>query len=249
MNTDPIEHYYQSPYVGFDSNPVFYADPTGTSSIKLEGQAAQDFFGALKDEVANKRTDEYRKYFQQVSRDVAKMDGGGCPDVISCEGMQRGNTPIPVGDSSSTGSSFKPKATGGTYTQDSAGFAFIGGFGISVGMVSDASGNSKFYFTFDGNIGYGLGLGIDAGVVVPTSANNFLVDDFGGNSGSYNGGIGFFNFSTGGSVDKTWRGRDKINPYQFGNTSEGYRTNQGGLGVSRGFIFGGMYSYGTTKVF
>ncbi len=58
MNVDPIEHYYQSPYVGFDSNPVFYADPTGTSSIKLEGQAAQDFFGALKDEVANKQGQE-----------------------------------------------------------------------------------------------------------------------------------------------------------------------------------------------
>src|SRR5690606_14085607 len=121
-----------------------------------------------------------KSFFQQVSKDVANMDGGGCP-IGDCGGMQRGNTPVPIGDSGSTGSS-EPMPTGGSYAQVSAGFAFMGGFGISAGKVSDASGNSKFYFTFAGNIGYGLGLGIDAGVVVPTGSNNFSVDDFGGNS-------------------------------------------------------------------
>jgi hypothetical protein len=31
LSTDPIHHPYQSPYVGFDNNPVYYVDPNGTT--------------------------------------------------------------------------------------------------------------------------------------------------------------------------------------------------------------------------
>jgi hypothetical protein len=31
LSTDPIHHPYQSPYTGFDNNPVYYVDPNGTT--------------------------------------------------------------------------------------------------------------------------------------------------------------------------------------------------------------------------
>ena len=114
-------------------------------------------------------------------------------------------------------------------------------------------GNSKSYFTFDGNIGYGAGVGLDGGIAVPTGSNQFLADDFGGNSGSYNAGVTIHgvdaNYHRGGSVRKKWSGREKININKFGDHRSGYRTIQGGVGLGVGGRAGGFYSYGTTKVF
>lgn len=117
----------------------------------------------------------------------------------------------------------------------------------------DAVGNSKYYFTFDGNIGYGAGASLDGGIAVPTGSNQFLADDFGGNSGSYNAGATIHgvdaNFHRGGSVEKSWNGREKVNPFKFGDMDRGYRTIQSGIGRGAGGRVGGMYSYGTTKIF
>jgi len=151
------------------------------------------------------------------------------------------------------GSTFQPRQTVGGYWQVSAGFAFFGGFGASFGKVYDAVGNSKSYFTFDANIGYGAGASLDGGIAVPTGSNQFLVDDFGGNSGSYNAGATIHgvdaNFHRGGSVEKSWNGREKVNPFKFGDMDRGYRTIQSGIGRGAGGRVGGMYSYGTTKIF
>lgn len=142
--------------------------------------------------------------------------------------------------------------TVGRYVQFSAGFAFGGGFGFALGKVFDPSGNSNWYFNFDGNIGFGVGMGADVGTIIPTGSHQFQTDDFGGNSGSYNGGFSAYmvdlNFHTGGSIEKGWKGREKINPYRFGDMDRGYKTIQGGVGVGRGRL-GGYYSFGTTKVF
>src|SRR5699024_2734129 len=151
------------------------------------------------------------------------------------------------------GSTFQPRQTVGGYWQVSAGFAFFGGFGASFGKVYDAVGNSKYYITFDGNIGYGAGASLDGGIAVPTGSNQFLADDFGGNSGSYNAGLSIHgvdaNFHRGGSVDGNWSGREKVNPSKFGDHQSGYQTKQGGIGKGVGGRVGGFYSYGTTKVF
>lgn len=40
-----------------------------------------------------------------------------------------------------------------------------------------------------------------------------------------------------------------MNLSKFGKTAEGYKTIQGGVGIGAGGRVGGMYSYGTTKVF
>jgi len=169
--------------------------------------------------------------------------------------MQRGNTPIPIGDhSGSVRNGYSTStSTGGSFWELSGDFAFMGGFGFSLGQVYDASGNSKFFINVKGNIGYGAGLSLNGGIITPTGDHSFVVDDFGGRSGSYNGGVtgGFIdaNFHTGGSVDRNWHAKDKMNIYKFGKTNEGYKTTQIGIGPGLGYRFGGMFSYGTTKVF
>ena len=70
ITMDPVTHHSQSPYNAFDSNPVFWADPSG-ADVTLTGQAAQDWFGALKDEIASKRqkTDAELEFKMEDERD------------------------------------------------------------------------------------------------------------------------------------------------------------------------------------
>ena len=96
-------------------------------------------------------------------------------------------------------------------------------------------------------------MGTDVGTIIPTGSHQFQTDDFGGNSGSYNVGVtgGYIdaNFHVGGSVDKSWSGKEKMNVSKLGGDFRGYKTIQSGIGISRGMRFGGFYSFGTTKVF
>lgn len=61
----------------------------------------------------------------------------------------------------SNGSVFRPKQTRGSFAGVSYNFAALGGFGFSLGYVSDATGKDSPYFTFNGNIGVGAGAGLD----------------------------------------------------------------------------------------
>lgn len=45
LSVDPVTHEWQSPYVGYDNNPVYYADPSGAST-KKESTPIQDNSGA-----------------------------------------------------------------------------------------------------------------------------------------------------------------------------------------------------------
>lgn len=62
---DPVTHFSMSPYVAFDNNPVFWADPSGADSIKLTGDDARDFFRKLLADIEakpkGKRDDEENK--------------------------------------------------------------------------------------------------------------------------------------------------------------------------------------------
>jgi len=146
------------------------------------------------------------------------------------------------------GSEFVPKQTTGAYIGLSAGFAFLGGFGISSGVVMDATGSIKPYFTFSGNVGIGQGIGIDVGSITPTGGNQFYKGDFSGSSASYNIGIttpaGGFSYSKGGSVDS--QSPDKLNMNSFGKNDRGYTTDQQSFGPTGKASVGAMYSYGIT---
>src|SRR5690625_2595752 len=158
-------------YGGFDVN-TFDSDGNilGSeyfSNINDANAAAAE----IQAEINSSTASAYQSYFRQVGENIANTNwslDNGCPDGVDCgEGMQRGSGPIPIGDrgGGSRSSTSNSQATGGSFVQFSAGFAFAGGFGIAVGKVYDAMGNSKWYFTFDGNIGYGLGGGLEGGVI------------------------------------------------------------------------------------
>jgi RHS repeat-associated protein len=70
MAIDPVTHHSQSPYNAFDGNPVFWADPSGADA-SWSGQAAQDVFGMLKDEINSKprKTDAELEYDETEEND------------------------------------------------------------------------------------------------------------------------------------------------------------------------------------
>ena len=69
----------------------------------------------------------------------------------------------------------------------SANFALLGGFGISFGRVRDSYGKSVGYFSFNGNLGFGMGAGFDYGTIFPTDKTKwFKTSDFAGQGASYN---------------------------------------------------------------
>lgn len=56
-----------------------------------------------------------------------------------------------------TGSEFKPRQTGGYFMGLSVNGPLLGGFGYGGGMITDATGNSSAYFTFNGKAEYWSG--------------------------------------------------------------------------------------------
>jgi hypothetical protein len=142
-------------------------------------------------------------------------------------------------------SEFSPKQTSGTAIGGTLGFAFVAGFSISAGVVTDAVGSSKGYFTFSGNIGFGLSASVDVIGMKPTGTNQFLTGDFKGSSGSYSEGAFFLGANQGGSI-KPGLGAAQMLPKNFGSNKGGYTT--GGVSGSLGLDFGFMFSHGETWV-
>ena len=114
----------------------------------------------------------------------------------------------------------------------SANFAFLGGFGISFGRVYDNYGKSSGYFTFNGNLGLGMGIGFDNGYIIPTDKKKwFKTSDFAGKGASYSVGfdtpIASFGGASGGSIfPQNNDNRDYFNWNQWGKNSGGYITGE-----------------------
>jgi len=145
------------------------------------------------------------------------------------------------------GSTFQARQTTGHYVDFTAGFSALGGFGFSTGKITDAVGNSKPFFTFNGNLGVGLAAGFEAGGILPTAkGTQFYVDQYAGSSSTYSGGAFIVGASYGGSIDSNPNisNPDKMNYKNFGLNKGGYTTT--GVSLSAGFDFGAMYTNGTT---
>lgn len=69
---DPVTHHSQSTYMGFDGNPVYWADPSGASVTVYTGQAAIDFFISERD-----RIDDEIKRKQQDNDDDITVNSSG----------------------------------------------------------------------------------------------------------------------------------------------------------------------------
>lgn len=139
------------------------------------------------------------------------------------------------------GTKFEAGSTNiGTYWSFSANYAIGGGIGFSFGNVTDSKGETNWFSSFNGNIGYGASGGVEKGVIVPTDPNHkFVNSDFAGTGVSYSGGDGPINLSYGGTFNDKYDGYrniDNFNPSHFGQNSEtnnsGYRTF--GIGVAKG---------------
>ncbi|SFW76217.1 RHS repeat-associated core domain-containing protein [Sinomicrobium oceani] len=263
LTLDPLaeDFYTLSSYSFQNNNPVFFVDPTGKSAlewVKVKNEYIWD------DRVTDQATAEQYQgedaKYVGANATVSTVKNGETVDSVTLNNdgsVTQGEATLGVNSkqviANAYGSTFKPKQTGGDYLQISAGFAFLGGFGIAFGIVNDAVGNSNFYFNFDGNIGLGLGVSLDSGTTTPTGTNQFLTSNFAGNSSSYNAGITVMGIDAsrhvGGSIHDSWHTNDKMNTSKFGDHRSGYRTNQGGLGIGRGLRLSAMYSYGTTTVF
>lgn len=261
MNVDPLANETMQPYSFANNNPLRFTDPTGMAAEEWVNKDGKYFWDdrVVDQATAEKHHGEEASHIG-VNKTFSTVVNGEKVDSVTLneDGSVTKNGKTLSENSAETftneyGSTFQPRQTVGGYWQVTAGFAFFGGFGASFGKVYDAVGDSKYYFNIDGNIGYGAGVGLDGGIAVPTGSNQFLADDFGGNSGSYNAGATIngvdVNFHRGGSVEKNWSGGKKMNSSKFGDMDRGYQTKQGGFGRGAGGRVGGMYSYGTTKVF
>src|SRR5690554_772875 len=217
---DPLaEKFYSiSPYSFLNNSPLYFVDPTGMSSeewLKVGNNYIWD--DRVTDEATATQYHGENAAYVGVNKTISTVRNGEAVDSVTLNDngtVTKGGTTLQVNDkgtfTNEYGSTFKAKQTEGSYFQVSGGFAFLGGFGISAGVVTDAVGDSKFFINFDGNLGFGLGAGIDAGTATPTGNNQFLANDFAGNSGSYNIGVTVpvlpidANLNRGGSVKSNW---------------------------------------------
>ncbi|MCW1961003.1 RHS repeat-associated core domain-containing protein [Chryseobacterium viscerum] len=128
----------------------------------------------------------------------------------------------------------------GTYWSFSANYAIGGGLGFSFGRVTDSKGETNWFSSFNGNIGFGASGGVETGVIIPTDPNHkFVTSDFAGTGVAYSGGDGPLNMSYGGTFNDTYTGYKNIDnfiPSHFGQNSKtvnsGYKTM--GIGIFKG---------------
>ncbi len=144
------------------------------------------------------------------------------------------------------GSTFRSRQTSGSYMGFSANYAFMGGFGISIGRVTDAVGQSDTYFSFNANIGFGLDAGMEVGSIIPRGTNQFLTSDFVGEGASYNIGALDAGWSSGGSIGPGMTINQKFDPSQLGRHRQGYIILQPSVSLPTGVGTSFMYSNSRT---
>jgi RHS repeat-associated protein len=264
MNVDPLAEKYPgfSPYVYTFNNPINFVDPSG-----MEGEDWVNDGGIYRydERVVDKET--AKQYYGSEDSYVGKSATVTTSDGVTGEIIDKVNLntdgSVTKGDvtlnTNSTetfynaaGSRFIPKQTSGSFIGFSANFAFMGGFGISIGNVVDAVGDSKNYFSFNGNLGFGLSYGLDTGSVIPKEGNQFYSNDFAGETSNYSFGVDTpvysFGLSGGGTVDATIAPGDKVfAPSTWGINDRGYTTEE--TSISLPGKIGGSIMYTNANTF
>src|SRR5699024_4180585 len=263
MTMDPLADKFVtlSPYSFLNNSPLRYTDPTGMAAeewVKKDGKYFWDD-RVVDQATAEEHHGEEAKHIG-VNKVVSTVVNGEKVDSVALneDGTVTKDGKTLTENSNKTfknkfGSTFQPRQTNGSFVSFGFDGALLGGFGLQIGLVSDALGDVSFFVNFNGNLGFGLSLGLEAGTMTPTGGHQFLNTDFDGNSSVYNVGVSTPIFDAswqkGGSIEKNWHARKKMHSSNFGDHERGYNINSSGSGPGGSWGANGIYSFGTTKVF
>jgi hypothetical protein len=77
-------------------------------------------------------------------------------------------------------------------------FAFGGGTGFEIGLVTDQNGGKQWFVSGNANIGYGISAGLNIRYIESIPGSTFIVTDYKGYSNGFNIGIGPLGYSNSG---------------------------------------------------
>jgi len=262
---DPLaeKHPEMTPFRYSFNNPINATDPTGLLEEWIQEGDTFSWDDRVIDQETATKFHEGSKYIgKEATVTSIERSTGNVLDrtSLNSDGSVTQNGKTITGNSiekrsfsNQAGSTFNPRQTAGSFYGISANFAAIGGFGISAGKVYDSVGDSSWYFSFNGNIGLGMGASADIGAVTPTGDNQFLVADFEGKGASYSYGISTplidVGGVAGGSLNPGYNSNsDYFRPSNWGTNDRGYTTSQAAITKGTGWGGGAMWTYGQTWI-
>ena len=255
---DPTFTQNYNRYIYCLNNPLKYVDPSGYKQLK----SWEEFW-----EVINNLMDYGGSWNSETGysdgRQGGSIEGYGVlsgsgfhgPDQpymlpgfeVTAKAPQKNTPTTPIIDNNNDPFRFdKNDAQGGGDKPDgmvysvSFDFAFGGGAGVEIGLVTDKNGGKQWFVSCNANIGYGISAGPNVRTINSIPESTFKASDYLGYSAGFSAGL----FELGGFYGGNKPQWNFTNFMDFGDT---YIEN--GLGISKikAPIFGAWWSNTSTK--